>query len=311
MSEEIDRFDLVHASEIWHHAAYTAFRAARERHVPFVMSIRGELSEWSLQHKALKKRIYMITVLDRMLRGADTLHAITPTEKERIARLGYNTPVLVAPNGIDPTPFDNLPDPSEFLNKFPGLKGKRVILFLGRLNPKKGLDILARSFSSIARQFPETILLVAGPDEADIRQNMESILRSEGTLDKAMFTGMLTGTEKLAAMACADVFALSSYSEGFSIAILEAMAARLPVVITEGCNFPEVAEHGAGFVVEADDEPVADAISALLSDPDLRARMGERGRKLVTEHYTWEATAATIAELYRSLVSKNQSGTSG
>ena len=85
------------------------------------------------------------------------------------------------------------------------------------------------------------------------------------------------------------------------------MAARLPVVISEGCNFPEVSEHSAGLVVEANEKPVAEAISALLSDPDLRVRMGERGRKLVAERYTWQATASKIADLYKTLVArKNQ-----
>ena len=307
LDENIARFDVVHVHEIWHHAGYAAFRAAKKRGVPFVLTPHGELSEWSMRHKAWKKRIYMKVALDGILRNADAIHAITQAERERIAELGYDTPVAVAPNGIDAAPFESLPDPSSFLNRFPALNGKRVILFLGRLNPTKGLDILARGFSDIARRFPDAVLLMVGPDEEGGRQGMEAILRSEGVLDRAVFTGMLTGEDKLAAMACADVFALPSHSEGFSIAILEAMAARLPVVITEGCNFPEVAEHGAGFVVEAAEAPVAEAIGALLSDDAPRARMGERGGRLVAERYTWRAAASAIAGLYRGLVGERKS----
>ena len=130
---------------------------------------------------------------------------------------------------------------------------------------------------------------------------MESILEPQGNLDSAVFTGMLTGTEKLAAISCADIFVLPSYSEGFSIAILEAMAARLPVVITDHCDFPEVAKHGAGIVVKADEVEVAQALGELAANAELRFRMGERGRKLVTECYTWQAATFTIAHLYRSL----------
>ncbi len=304
LDENITQFDLVHAHEIWHHPAYAAFQAARKNAVPYILTPHGELSEWSMRHKRWKKRIYTKAVLDRVLRNADALHAITPAEKDRIAQLGYQTPVTVASNGIDPAPFHNLPDPSDFLAGFPTLNGKRVILFLGRLNPTKGLDILARAFSSIARRFPDAILLMAGPDEEGGQRAMESILRSEGVLDRAIFTGMLTGADKFAALSRADLFVLPSYSEGFSIAILEAMAARLPVVISEGCNFPEVAEHRAGFVVQASDAPVAEAMSALLSDPDLSAQMGERGRRLVTRRYTWKAAAAIIARLYAELTAK-------
>ena len=301
LDDNITRFDLIHIHEIWHHPAYAAFRAARKNGVPYVLTPHGELGERHLRHKAWKKRIYMTAALDRILRNANALHAITPAERDRIARLGYQTPVTVAPNGIDPTQFDNLPNPSKFEDRFPALKDKRVILFLGRLNPTKGLDILARAFTAIARRFPDAALLVAGPDEEGGQRIMESILRSEGILDKTVFTGMLTGDDKLAALSRADLFILPSYSEGFSVAILEAMAARLPVVITKACNFPEVAEHGAGLVVEASDRPVADATATLLSDPDLRARMGERARKLVSKRYTWRASAAIIADLYRSL----------
>ena len=307
LQENVARFDLIHVHEIWHYAGYAAYRAAKRNGVPFVLTIHGELSEWSLRHKGWKKRIYTKAVLDRILRNADALHAIIQAEKDRIVSLGYQTPVTVAPNGIIPDQFRTLPNPSRFLDRFPALKGKRVILFLGRLSPTKGLDILARSFSTISRNLPNSALLIVGPDESGTKEKTKAILSSEGTLDRTVFTGLLTGQEKLAAMACADVFVLPSHSDVLGIATLEAMAARLPVVITEGCNFPEVAEHGAGFVVEAKDEPVAEAISALLSDPDLRVRMGENGRNLVTERYTWQATASKIADLYRSLVArKNQ-----
>ena len=300
LDENIARFDLVHIHEIWHHAGYAASKAARKSGIPYIVTIHGELSEWSFQHKGWKKLLYRKVALDKIFKNAFAFHAITQAEKERIAELGYDTPVIVAPNGIDPTPFDELPNPSAFLEKHPALEGKRVILFMGRLNPNKGLDILAHSFSTLRNQFPDAALLVAGPDEEGTQIKVESILRFEGTLDSVIFTGMLTGEDRLAAMSIADVFVLPSYSEGFSIAILEAMAARLPVVITDGCNFPEVGEHGSGFVVEASETPVAEAIDALLSNAELRKRMGDSGRKLVTERYTWQAAASKIADQYRS-----------
>ena len=302
LDKNIARFDLVHIHEVWHHAGYAASEAARKNGIPYIVTIHGELSEWSLQHKGWKKLLYKKAVLDKILKNAFALHAITQAEKDRIAELGYDTPVIVAPNGIDPTPFDELPEPSAFLERYPALKGKRVILFMGRLNPKKGLDILAHSFSTLKSRFPDAVLLIAGPDEEGTRQKTESVLRSEGTLDSVIFTGMLTGEDRLSTMSIADVFVLPSYSEGFSIAILEAMAVCLPVVITDGCNFPEVAEHDAGFVVEASQIPVAHAIGSLLSDVELRNRMGDRGRKLVTERYTWQAAASKIADRYRFLV---------
>ena len=296
-------FDLVHVHEIWHFPAVVAFFAARKHKLPYIVTIHGELSDWGLRQKALKKRLYRLCVLDRMLHGAGTIHAITNAEKEQVLRLGFENPVEVIPNGINPASYEDLPGPSRLLQRFPALNGKRIILFLGRLHLKKGLDILARSFSSIARQFEDVVLLVAGPDKFGTREHMESILRSNGVLDRTVFTGLLTGEDKLSAMSCADLFVLPSHSDVLGIAVLEAMAARLPVVITSNCEFPEVSENKAGLVVEMSEEAIAEAISRLLSNPDLCGQMGQQGHKLVAERYTWQAAADSMIDTYRGLVS--------
>ena len=302
LNERADSFDLIHIHQVWHYPGYAAFRSARKHKLPCILTIHGELSDWGLRQKALKKRIYMVALMNRILRNVNVLHAVSLAEKEQVVKLGYETPVAVAPNGIEPAPFEALPDPTEFIQRYPVLKGKRIILFLGRLHAKKGLDILARSFSIIAKRFEDTVLLVVGPNKFGTREKMESILSSEDLLGRTVFTGLLTGEDKLAAINCADLFVLPSHSEGFAITVLEAMAARLPVVITKGCEFNEVSEHGAGLVVEADEGQIAEAITTLLSDADLCKRMGQQGRKLVTERYTWQTIAATIANLYKTLV---------
>ena len=302
LNENADRFDLIHIHEVWHYPVYAAFRSARKYRLPFVVTIHSELSDWSLRQKALKKRLYRLCFLDRMLDSAAALHAITDAEKEQVQKLGFETPVVVTPNGVEQTRFEALPSPQRLIRRFPKLKGKRVILFLGRLHPKKGLDILARSFSTVARHFEDAVLLIVGPDKFGTRENMETILRSKGLLDRTLFTGLLTGEDKLAAMSCADLFVLPSHSDVLGIAVLEAMAARLPVIITKGCEFPEVSEHGAGLVVETGEKPIAEAITMLLSDADLCKRMGQQGHKLVTERYTWQVAAATMANIYKTLV---------
>ena len=302
LNENADRFDLIHIHQVWHYPVYAAYRSARKNKLPCVLTIHGELSDWGLRQKALKKRLYRLCLLDRMLNGAGAIHAITDAEKKQVQKLGFETPVVVTPNGVEQSRFEALPSPQRLIRRFPKLKGKRVILFLGRLHQKKGLDILARSFSTVARHFEDAVLLIVGPDKFGTRENMEAILRSKGMLDRTLFTGLLTGEDKLAAMSCADLFVLPSHSDVLGIAVLEAMAARLPVIITKGCEFPEVSEHGAGLVVKADEAPIAEAISLLLSDATLRDRMGQQGRKLVIERYTWEVAAATISDIYKSLV---------
>ena len=293
-------FDLVHIHQTMSYTTYAAFHASRKHALPYVLSPRGDLDVWALRHKGFKKWMYRKALLDNVLKSADALHAVSPAEAARIAELGYETPTFMIPNGVDlrePNPSAA----SEFLARHPILAGRRVVLFLGRLHRKKGVDVLARGFSMTAMRFPDAVLLVVGPDEG-ARGSMKSILEQTGVLERAVFTGMLTGDRKRAAFQCAELFVLPSYSEGFSNAVLEALAAGLPVVISEQCNFPEVAEHEAGFVVPLDDASVCEAIGKLLSDARLGARMGRNGRRLVTEHYTWQSAAASMAACYRTLL---------
>ena len=300
LGSEANGFDLVHAHQTMAYSTYAAFHTSRKHALPYVLSPHGDLSAWALRHKGFKKWIYRKALLDNILKSANALHAVSPAEAARVAELGYETPTFMIPNGVDLGESDPSPT-SEFLAMYPTLSGKRIVLFLGRLHRIKGVDVLARSFSMAVARFPDAVLLVVGPDEG-ARGSMVSILEQAGVPDRAVFTGMLTGDHKRAAFQCAELFVQPSYTEGFSNSVLEALAAGLPVVISEQCNFPEVAEHGAGFVVPSDDASVCDAIGKLLSDPHLGACMGRNGRKLVEERYTWQAAAASMAACYRTLL---------
>ena len=300
LDSEARNFDVVHAHQTMPYTTYAAFRAARKHALPYVLSLRGDLAAWALRHKRLRKWAYRKALLDNVMRSADALHSLSPVEATRAAELGYETPTFTIPNGVavdDPSPSAA----SEFLKSHPTLAGRRIVLFLGRLHRIKGVDVLARGFSMAATRFPDAVLLIVGPDEG-ARALMESILAQAGVLDRAVFTGMLTGDRKQAALQCAELFVQTSHTEGFSNSVLEALAAGLPVVISEQCNFPEVVEHGAGFVVPLNDAAVCEAIGKLLSDPRLGARMGCNGRKLATERYSWRSAAAAMAACYRMLL---------
>ena len=300
LDSEAQGFDLVHAHQTMVYSTYVAFRAARKHALPYVLSLRGELDVWPLRHKGFKKWVYRKALLDNVLKSADALHVVSPAEAARATELCCETPKFMIPNGValgEPNPSAA----SEFLARYPTLAGRRVVLFLGRLHQKKGVDVLARGFSMAATRFPDAVLLVVGADEG-ARGTMESILERAGVSDRTVFTDLLTGDQKRAAFQCAELFVLPSYSEGFSNSVLEALAAGLPVVISEQCNFPEVAEHGAGFVVPSNDVSVCEAIGKLLSDARLGARMGCNGRKLVEERYTWQSAAASMAACYRTLL---------
>ena len=305
LARKIPDFDLVHIQELWHYPGYIASKIARSRNVPYIVTIHGELNEWNLQQKRLKKQIYMTAIQRGILQKSAALHAITQAESNRIRQLEIETPVAMIPNGIHTEEFENLPDRSQFVSRYPELENRLIVLFLGRIQQKKGLDILAQAFGNLVRTRHDVRLVVAGPDEDNTLTEIKTILKSQGALEKAVFPGMLTGEQKLEALSAADIFALTSYSEGFSVALLEALSAGLPLVITDECNFPEVGDSRAGFVVRPNDSETASALMSLLDSADLRREMSENARRLVRSNYTWERIAKKMFTLYENVIAGN------
>ncbi|HEY9814196.1 MAG TPA: glycosyltransferase, partial [Candidatus Obscuribacterales bacterium] len=176
------------------------------------------------------------------------------------------------------------------------------ILYLGRIDPKKGLDQLITAFAALYRDRPQTHLILAGPDALGYRDALQRQARTLGCGTAITFTGMLAGDRKWSALRAADLFVYPSYSEGFSLAILEAMAAGLPCVITTGCNFPEAAIAQAVVTVEPEQPALTSALHHLLNDRAAAQALGDRAREFVQTHYTWQHRAQQLAQVYQSLL---------
>ena len=183
--------------------------------------------------------------------------------------------------------------------EYPELKGKFVLLFFGRVHVKKGLDLLAEALGRIAPDHPDLHLLVAGNDDgawAPFRDRMAEL----GLTGRMTYLGHVAGERARQVWAAADAFVLPSYSEGFSMAVLEALACRLPCLITTACHFPELAAAGGGIVVTPDADAVTQGLRDLLErTPAERAALGQNGRRLVEEHYTWDRQAERLASRLR------------
>ena len=305
----VARFDLIHVHELWHHPGFVAVDAARRLGIPYVVSIHGGLGGQAIRRKRVRKWVYMKLTQGAMLQSAAALHALTRFEAAEATRLGSPT-VAVIPNGVSPDfvrAIDNV-DTADLLRCHPELAGKRVILFLGRLTKTKGLDVLAKCFAEAATRYDDAHLLIVGPDKDGTQGKVARCLVAAGLGDRVTFTGALYGKDKLAAFACSDLFVLPSRMEGFSNALLEALAAGLPVVISEQCNFPEVAEHGAGVVAQNSDREVTGAICAFLEDERYRVEAGRNGRQMVMQRYTWSAIASAFVRLYSSAIASSKSG---
>jgi glycosyltransferase involved in cell wall biosynthesis len=177
-----------------------------------------------------------------------------------------------------------------------------VVLTLGRLAVKKGLDILIRAFAIAAREIPRASLVIAGPDDEGIQPSLEQLAAHEGIGDRLVFPGMLVGDDKLSALAAADVWALPSHTENFGIAVMEALAAGCPTVVSPAVNLAdEIGRSKAGLVRDAEPEPFAEAIASLLHDPARRSELAARAREFA-RRYDWDALAPGILEMYEGVV---------
>jgi glycosyltransferase involved in cell wall biosynthesis len=201
------------------------------------------LTSWALSRKSKRKALYFRLAERSNMEAAACIRALTRTEAEDARRLGLRVPVCIVPNGVD---VGTLPSPEAFTCRFPEVRGKRLITFMSRVLKSKGVNLLASAWARIERRFPEHHLVIAGPDFDNTVVELQSLISEAGISDRVSIVGMLNGDVKKGLLAASDLFALPSVSEGLSMAILEAMAAGLPILATRQCNFPAIREVGSG-----------------------------------------------------------------
>ena len=294
----VEQADVVHLHNVWESILRVAGALARNTDKPYFVLLNGMLDPWSLHQKYWKKRFAMALAYRQMLDGAAGLHVGNHNEYELIEPLGLTAPRVVIPNGVFMEQIEPLPSAGQFYSGHPELQGRPFLLFLSRLHHKKGLDHLAESFGLFSQQNDEAHLVVAGPDGGAQRQ-FERRIRALGLDERVHLTGPLYEERKWQALRDAACFILPSRQEGFSVAITEALACSKPVIITEGCHFPEVAEVGAGEVVKLDDHALAKAMARVMGDARLREEMGRAGRQLVAERFTWRSAAEQAIAAYQ------------
>lgn len=299
LAQIVDGADAVHIHGVWEPILRQAALVCRTACVPYCVAPAGMLDTWSLAQKRWKKRLALALGYRRMLDGAAFIHVLNRDESEIMMPLRLKTSDRIIPNGV----FLDEIAPVQGLGQAPLdalLRGRRYILFLSRLHYKKGLDVLADAFARIAPQWPDVDLVVAGP-EGGAGEAFRQSVGVAGLESRVHMVGGLYGPDKVSALRGAACFCLPSRQEGFSVAITEALACGVPVVISRQCHFPEVATEGAGIVVDLDAAAVAEALSSVLDDPLGARRMGRAGRALVEQRFTWPVIADESLKAYATM----------
>lgn len=291
--------EVMHVHGVWRPIYIAASQVAVSQQCALVIEPHGMLDPWSLRQSFLKKKLAMTLIWKRLLNSASFILALNETEAQLLEPLKLRCPIRVFPNGVFPDEFARLPDGRLFRERHSIGADRRYILFLGRLHYKKGLDYLIESFKLFCMENDDTDLVVAGPD-GGMRAAFEGWVKNYGLVDRVRIVGPVYGAEKMSAMCGAHCFCLPSRQEGFSVAILEAMACGVPVVISKECHFPEVAAAHAGEVVKLEPKDICDAMLRIVTDTELQKRASVAARDLALFRYDWMVIARDVVEGYKS-----------
>jgi len=310
LHNHIGDFDIVNIHGLYRFPNTYATYLARRRNIPFVLVPHGSLDPYlyarSTTNRLLFKRIYERLFVMPNLRAADALHYTAEEERERTSFLNLSTPSFVVPNGIDWEPYRVLPPRGAMRERW-GVGDAPVVLFLGRLHVKKGLDLLVPAFDELRKRIPEAQLVIVGPENDDHGKDVRRWVAERNLEHAVHFVGPLVGKDVLQAYVDADVFALSSYTENFGMTVVEAMACGLPVVISDQVNIHhEITAAAAGLVTHCDVGEVTEALHTLLTDPQQRRAMGERGRRLVQDRYAWPAIVGALTKEYQAVIDRSR-----
>jgi len=293
--------DVVHQHGLWTaQARVTA--AFRSRGVASVVAPHGSLETYAIHRSALKKRVALRWFEAANLRDASCLHATTELELRTFRDFGLRAPVAVMPNGVAPEWLSARGNAARFRERQRLGDDSRVMLFLSRIHPIKGLPLLLEGFAANRQQLQNWSLVIAGPDADGHRAEVERLASRLGLSSAVHFVGPLFDEEKRDAFAAAQLFVLPTHSENFGLVLAEALASGVPVVTTHGAPWPDLEVEGCGWWVPCDGAALGAALTkaAALPAGELRS-MGARGQALIAARYTWPSVTERTTRLYRWL----------
>jgi glycosyltransferase involved in cell wall biosynthesis len=298
IEKAVEGSDIVHLMNHWTVINLLVYRVCRKYSKPYVVCPAGALSIFG--RSRFFKRFYNYIIGNRLVANADGHIAISQNEIAQFSDYGIvSSDVTVIPNGIDPEYFEHS-DPIAFRRCY-GLNDQPFMLFVGRLNPIKGPDLLLQAYANIIDQLCGFHLVFTGPD-GGLLDCLKKIVFSKGIEDRVHFTGYLGGVEKSSAYRAADLLVIPSRQEAMSIVVLEAGISGIPVLITDRCGFDEVTVIGGGMVAPASVEGLQQGLTSLIGDKKRLIEMGRNLKSYVNEHFVWDEVIKKYIDLYDSIL---------
>jgi glycosyltransferase involved in cell wall biosynthesis len=296
--ERVREFDVVYIYGVWSYPAIAAGAVCRQKGVPYIVSPRSSLMKWPLRRSWFRKQVYLRLLGDRYLRNTWAMHYTTDVEKKESEQLGFDVSGFVVPNCMDFSEFETLPESGRFRDRYGISADSPLVLFLGRIEPRKGLEFSLRALAQVKENVPDAHFAIAGPGEEDAYVNQLQELAMELGIDEATtFTGYVDSTERLEALVDANLFILTSHTENFAMAAVEAMASGTPVLLSEEVGVAENADSArAGISVPLEDDAITEALGKLLTSPSLQQELGSNGPSHVRSSYRPESVAEKMIQ---------------
>lgn len=305
LNKHVKDYDLVHVHALFSFASIAACRAARSAGVPYIVRPLGLLNQWGMQNRRKYVKALSFRLIEQpLLNAAAAMHYTSTREQQEAASLNLTVPSVIVPLGIDTAEFQQLPARSDFEKAYPQARHRKLILFLSRIDPKKGLEVLFHAMQRLAKSHPDALLILAGSGTDAYISHLRSLADELGISGHLLWMGLLDHEEKRAALGAADLFVLPSQSENFGVALLEAMAAGVASVSTAGVALGE--EAGAASAVrraEYDAGSLSTVMAELLDSSYDRAKLGQAGQAFAQTRYSLHTMGINLAAVYRDITS--------
>ena len=298
--QNIRNYDLLHIHGIFSYSSTIAMAIARLRKVPYIIRPFGMLCKWSLQQKAIKKKIYLKLIEKANLNHSQGIHFTSLAEQKEAFELNLTPSSFVLPLGIS-IPSMILDARQQLQQHFNLPVDEPIILFLSRLHPKKGLDYLIPALNKLSNY--RFTFILAGSGDPDYENEVKSLTISNNIEDKTIFTGFVKGEFKDLLMQGADIFVLTSHSENFGISVLESLGAGVPVIVTPGVALSDIVEkQHLGYVTELNVEAISITLQQFLDNYQSAKNMGTRARQFILDNYTWNNIAVKMVSVYQDII---------
>lgn len=292
LEAHLSDYDLIHVHALFRYSAWVTGLLARRLNIPYVVTPHGALDDWGMRRRMLLKRLHMLVADLPLMAGAAAVHCASQAEADSPAVRRLRRPVYVIPHGVSLRP-----------SLHPGSAAGETVLFLSRLDPKKRPELLFRALALLVDRHPNLRCVVAGTGKAAYERTLRRMVARLGLTDRVTFAGFVVGVAKQALFDNADLFVLPSRDESFGIAVVEAMAAGVPAMVTRGVALSaELERYQAGVVVDDSAFAIADAVDLLLREPQRARQLARNARRLMMRHFAWHAVTSKLCEMYRELL---------